>query len=246
MNWQIEWLDISLSTQSELKSLYQKNKADSGRVLATLSQTAGFGRKKRAWISPVGNLSCSFIFPTKRIDKAYQYNLLAALVLCRCLENLDTRLNCQIKWPNDVWHDQKKLAGILSECVSDRHVLLGLGLNLNCCAKDFPDDLKSNIQTVQDVVGGPVSAKFLLENFLSLFSEAILAFERLELKDFLPEIRQRLQFQNQNVFLSESDKMIVAKGKLVGLDDSGLLILQNEAHQLTKHISGDLSLFCDQ
>lgn len=105
-------------------------------VVHALSQTAGRGRLQRQWIDlGEGNLFMSFILkPSDSFDEIYS-NLTQYLSvkLCKILENYG--LEPQIKWPNDVLINGKKIAGILSETVMQgntfKGLILGIGVNLN-------------------------------------------------------------------------------------------------------------------
>lgn len=105
-------------------------------VVHALSQTAGRGRLQREWIDlGEGNLFMSFILkPSESFDEIYS-NLTQYLSvkLCKILENYG--LEPQIKWPNDVLINGKKIAGILSETVMQgntfKGLILGIGVNLN-------------------------------------------------------------------------------------------------------------------
>jgi BirA family transcriptional regulator, biotin operon repressor / biotin---[acetyl-CoA-carboxylase] ligase len=103
-----------------------------GAVVFTPCQTAGRGQWGRSWIAPSGVLTASFVLrsPNCPIGQLGQLSLLAGLAVIRALEQLTPELSprLQIKWPNDVWLDRRKLAGILSE-VTDGVVIVGIGLN---------------------------------------------------------------------------------------------------------------------
>jgi BirA family transcriptional regulator, biotin operon repressor / biotin---[acetyl-CoA-carboxylase] ligase len=102
-----------------------------GAVVFTPCQTAGRGQWGRSWIAPTGVLTASFVLrSTIPIEQLGQLSLLAGLAVIRALVQLAPALSprLQIKWPNDVWLDGRKLAGILSE-VTDGVVIVGIGLN---------------------------------------------------------------------------------------------------------------------
>jgi BirA family transcriptional regulator, biotin operon repressor / biotin---[acetyl-CoA-carboxylase] ligase len=102
-----------------------------GAVVFTPCQTAGRGQWGRSWVSPTGVLTASFVLrSTSSIAQLGQVSLLAGLAVIQALEQLTPELSprLQIKWPNDIWLDGRKLAGILSE-VTDGVMIVGIGLN---------------------------------------------------------------------------------------------------------------------
>jgi BirA family transcriptional regulator, biotin operon repressor / biotin---[acetyl-CoA-carboxylase] ligase len=102
-----------------------------GAVVFTPCQTAGRGQWGRSWIAPTGGLTASFVLRSAiPIGQLGQISLLAGLAVIQALEQLAPELSSrlQIKWPNDIWLDGRKLAGILSE-VTDGVVIVGIGLN---------------------------------------------------------------------------------------------------------------------
>jgi BirA family biotin operon repressor/biotin-[acetyl-CoA-carboxylase] ligase len=74
---------------------------------------------------------------------------------------LPETFNVAIKWPNDIEIGDKKVAGILTELISDPtpHVILGIGVNLNMQAEDFPDNLRRPACSLQQICGQPVDIK---------------------------------------------------------------------------------------
>lgn len=118
-----------------------------GEVVITESQTAGKGRRGRAWVSPAGkNLAMSVILrPEISPTRAPELTLVAAVALAETLK--EAGANAQIKWPNDVQLDGLKVAGILTELSADTErvhfIVLGIGVNLNAEADDFPPDVRA-------------------------------------------------------------------------------------------------------
>ncbi len=107
-----------------------------GTVVTARSQTAGRGRHGRSWESPAGqNLYATLILrPELLPDRAPMLTLVMALSVCRTIRQL-TELPCEIKWPNDIVYDGRKLCGILTqmqlEQTAIRYVLVGVGVNVD-------------------------------------------------------------------------------------------------------------------
>lgn len=116
--------------------------ADEGTIILADTQTNGKGQQGRKWEAPVGNLYASILLTPQLHEnpppiKMYgQIALLTGLSLIQALETLNVK-NVQLKWPNDGIILDKKLFGVLIECVNE-DVVVGIGLNVNN-APDLPD-----------------------------------------------------------------------------------------------------------
>lgn len=131
------------STNDELKRLAREG-AGEGLVIIAARQTAGRGRRGRAWASPPGNLySSTLVRPDCRAAAAAQLGFVAALGVAGAIGELAPHVDTRCKWPNDVLASGKKISGILleTEMVSgDRpdFVILGIGMNLASSPRDTP------------------------------------------------------------------------------------------------------------
>jgi len=130
------------STNDELLQLASRG-APSGTAVAAERQTAGRGRRGRAWLSPVGqHVYVSILW---RPPASLATGEVAGVTLDVGLAVADvlTRLGVDawVKWPNDVWVGERKIAGILSE-LHDAGVVLGIGVNVNVTADRMPDDIR--------------------------------------------------------------------------------------------------------
>lgn len=131
-----------------------------GEVIVTEHQTAGKGRRGRAWSSPAGkSLAMSVILrPEIAPARAPELTLVAAVALSQTLR--DSGVEAKIKWPNDVQIGGKKVAGILTELSADvervHFVVLGIGVNLNAETGDFPPEVAEIATSVQVVRRSPV------------------------------------------------------------------------------------------
>ncbi|OOH91492.1 biotin--[acetyl-CoA-carboxylase] ligase [Pasteurellaceae bacterium 15-036681] len=127
------------STNEYLLKHYQT--LPSGSLCLAETQTAGRGRRGRQWYSPVGeNLYFSMLWQYKSEDLAQvsALSLLVALVIAETFEELKVE-DIQIKWPNDIYYQGKKMGGILNESRIDKsgcYLVIGIGLNLAMTAID--------------------------------------------------------------------------------------------------------------
>lgn len=147
------------STNAQAFELAQEG-ATHGEVVIAETQTAGKGRRGRAWVSPPGkNLALSVVLrPELPPARAPELTLVAAVALAETLN--EAGAEARIKWPNDVQLDGRKVAGILTELSADTErvhfVIVGIGVNLNSTLEDFPEELQPHVTSVGRARGQPV------------------------------------------------------------------------------------------
>jgi BirA family transcriptional regulator, biotin operon repressor / biotin---[acetyl-CoA-carboxylase] ligase len=117
--------------------------APHGTVVTAAEQTAGRGRQGRSWAAPPGKalLYSAIVRP---LDQRHALLPLAVpIAVCEAAEELAPGTSCRVKWPNDVWVEGRKLAGVLIEGrPQDGWGVIGVGLNLTIAASEFPEDLR--------------------------------------------------------------------------------------------------------
>ena len=115
--------------------------APSGTVVTADEQSAGRGRHGRAWTAPPGKaLLCSAVLGP--LDSSHRLLPLAVpLAVADAAEAL-APVSCQVKWPNDVWVERRKLAGVLIEARPPEWAVIGVGLNLAIEPDEFPAQLR--------------------------------------------------------------------------------------------------------
>src|SRR5215472_10637932 len=133
-----------------------------GVVVFAESQTRGRGRLGRKWLSPAkrGLWFSVLLRPSLRPDEITQITVVSATALRRAI-HLQTQLSPQIKWPNDILINGRKTAGILTELNAEvdrvNYVILGIGVDVNLSAADFPVDLKKTATSLRAELGKPLS-----------------------------------------------------------------------------------------
>lgn len=145
--FKIKWLEKTSSTQEEARRLFLSGEKEV--AVAAGRQSRGRGRHTRVWHSPSGGLYCSFVVPLPR-SKALWMTMLSSVAVVRALGAYG--LKAKIKWPNDVLVRGRKICGILSEYVRDG-VIVGIGINVNNVAADFPRELRKLVISMRDVKG---------------------------------------------------------------------------------------------
>jgi len=157
----------SLTSTMEVAKREAQKKAAEGTIIVADEQTAGKGRMKRLWLSPKGGIALSVIlYP----DVAYLPSLvmLASLAVVHSIDAV-TGLKAQIKWPNDVLINGKKVCGILVESEVRRsnvdYAIVGIGVNVNLRLADFPEILPI-ATSLSDELGREVSRLEFIQRLL--------------------------------------------------------------------------------
>ncbi|MBQ7810090.1 MAG: biotin--[Clostridia bacterium] len=132
------YLESVDSTNSYLKRIVKESEPACGLSVMAESQTSGRGRLGRSWLSAEGNTLCMSICVKNKYCEGF--TLLVALAVFEALKPFCKNKELQIKWPNDIIMENKKLCGILCERVSE-YTVIGIGININ--NEDFPMEIKN-------------------------------------------------------------------------------------------------------
>jgi BirA family biotin operon repressor/biotin-[acetyl-CoA-carboxylase] ligase len=150
----------SLESTNELAFQLAMEGASHGEVVIADQQTRGKGRRGRWWTSPPGkNLYCSVILrPELPPQRAPELTLVTAVAVAASLREVGAMV--EIKWPNDLLLNQRKVAGILTELSAEpdriHFAVVGVGVNLNAEPTDFPEELRALATSVRQGLGRPV------------------------------------------------------------------------------------------
>ena len=150
--------------------------ANDGLVILAEEQTAGRGRRGRSWTAPRASslLMSVLLFPPPLLGTAAWLTALGAVAVAEVVEDW-TGAAARIKWPNDVRVGGRKLAGILVERGSG--AVLGIGLNGNIAAAQFPDDLRATATSLAILAGGPIDrselARALIRRLDARYTEGL-------------------------------------------------------------------------
>ncbi len=224
---QIPWLK-SVTFQVEMVStndvgleILKQNPTDLPRLVLAETQSAGRGRGSNCWSTSEGALTFSLLLERTEIPHP-RLSLLAGLSIARSLETT-SKLLPQLKWPNDVFVGENKIAGILIES-SANGIVIGMGINVN----NRP--LAECSTSMQQIVERPFQLQSVLTHVLGCFFEAI------EIAATSP---QQLieQCQSYMLYLGQKIRLDIGKQEIVGtfwgLDDSGGLILETSTGRET-------------
>ncbi len=231
------------STNIQARSL-AANGAREGTLLVAEYQEKGKGRLGRQWQSPSGkNLLFSLILrPDWPPQQAFYGTVLTSVSLCRAIPEV-TGIEVGIKWPNDIYAGEKKLAGILTEFATDpdriEYMIVGIGINCNWSPPKPPPEGQPSISLLKET-GHKISRLRLLARFLKQ-AETLYEQTNIEGVGLLKEEWNRYSLvNNRRITISNNQKTWTGIGQ--GIDDHGALILQLDNGQQEKFLAGDVHL----
>jgi BirA family transcriptional regulator, biotin operon repressor / biotin---[acetyl-CoA-carboxylase] ligase len=213
--------------------------AEAGTVIVTDEQTCGRGRLQRSWISPKGALAFSVIL-RPNIEYLHRMIMLASLAVSNAIE-LVAGLRCQIKWPNDILIQEKKVCGILIETDirkdSLKHVIIGIGINVNMRVADYPE-ISAFATSLSDQTGQEVSR---LEILCQVLRNIETLYQSLPHSDFIwQEWKDRLVTLGQKVEVNTGNRTYNGIAESVSKD--GSLLLRQKDGKSVRIVVGDILL----
>ena len=224
------YLKTASSTNDEAKRLGAAGWPE-GAVIVAEEQTAGRGRLGRRWSSAAGGLWFSLIArPALALANLGPLTIVAAVALCRAIL-AETGAKPAIKWPNDLVLGGRKLAGILAEASGElgraELVVLGLGLNVNQSAADFPPELRMRATSLRLCLGREVRRLPILRAFLAAFEELYLGGRGDGFRSALAEATANSATLGRQVQVACGGATLA--GLAVRLDPDGALVLETES-----------------
>jgi BirA family biotin operon repressor/biotin-[acetyl-CoA-carboxylase] ligase len=216
-----------------------------GVVVFAESQTRGRGRLGRKWMSPAkqGLWFSVLLRPDLRPQETTRLNVASATALRRAIES-QTGLKPEIKWPNDILIQGKKVAGILTELSGEldhvKYVVLGIGVDVNLSQGDFPAELRKLATSLKAELGKPVSRPELA---VVILRELDLDYARITSGQFAAvadEWEEHGTTIGQEVTIRTGDRRI--RGRAESLGEDGELLLRTEHGHLERIIGGDVTL----
>ncbi len=228
---EIESFDELGSTNTEAAARARAGAPEGLLVLAD-AQSRGRGRLGRSWVSPPGrNLYASLVLrPPLPPAQVPLITLTAGLAVAETVAHWVGE-RTRIKWPNDVVVDGRKIAGILSEMDTDgggvRFVIVGIGVNVNATAGDFPPEVRPLATSLWQCTGAAVDRAAVCARLLSRLE---LWYEALLQRGFSPiaaEWNRWDMLRGRQVQVQDGPRRI--EGRVEGIGDDGRLRLLADA-----------------
>ncbi len=225
------------------KALHRAEGIEEGTLIIAERQSAGKGRLGRKWFSPVGGIWLSVIlYPQLSPSYISRITLMTAVAAVKAIK-ICTQIKSQIKWPNDILINEKKVCGILTEMSAELDIIswvvVGIGINVNIDHREFPEDIQENTISLKEVSGKEVLRVKLVQTFLKEFEKYYEILKRREFSSVLKEWKLYSHTLGKKIRVDIGERIIT--GEAVDINEEGALILKKEDGELAEIISGTVT-----
>lgn len=237
---------LQRTTSTNLLAMQAANQGcEHGACWVADEQTQGRGRRElggdvRQWHSPAGvNLYFSIVLrPAIEPQEAANLTLAAAIGATKAIERVVDDVHVRIKWPNDLYCDGRKLAGILTEAsfksMKLDAVVVGMGLNVNMRIEDVPEALQHKVTSLYHLCGHPCDRLALAWQLQAQIVSTCDVVARQGLGAILSDLRQRDDTIGRQV--TWLDDGVWKAGTSKGIDDSGHLMIYDSSANRNVHV----------
>lgn len=227
-------------------NLYSKNNnLNSDTLVIAANQTNGRGRLTHSWISaPYKNLTFTLTkdFEIKPVNN-HIVNFYVSLILLTAIRNIlkgDSN-ELILKWPNDIILNGKKISGILTETsdisANKKKFFIGIGININ--QNIFPEEIKEKATSLCIETNSFYEPELILKRIIDYFYHFI---ELLKNPEQVIHIWRQFAYPpGKPVLFKVSEEKEIKRAVIYGYDEIGAILLKNEAGDIEKHYSGEIS-----
>ena len=240
----MRYLDSTPSTIGVGKQLCSEGNVEKihGTVIIAEEQTGGVGRMGRAWVSPRGGIWITIVLKPHAvpIDHIFMITMAGSIAVARAIRK-EYDLGALIKWPNDIFIGNKKVAGLSLELAAEadavHYCLLSIGVDANVPVSTFAPELRNNITSLQAETGHDVDRASLLARILKEFESRYLLIESGEYNTIIQEWKSiSCTLENQVQIRTLKNTF---DGEAVDIDEYGALIIKKPNGKLERVIAGD-------
>ena len=230
-----------MSTNTVGKFL-SENGVENGTVILSEKQSGAKGRLGKHWESPLGGIWLSLIVKPK-VDhsKIPMITLATGVAVVKTLERIGIE-NAEIKWPNDVMINGKKVCGILTEAITKFNtidsVIIGVGIDANFNVDVLPEELREGTTTLGRELGQKVNENEVIKCFLEEFEKIGILFEEGEFEKILKEWR-RYSYSIGKIVEVREPFSKTYDAYVLGISREGALVVEKIDGTLEKVISGE-------
>ena len=234
------------STQNFAQQI-ASDKKENGAIIIAEKQTAGRGRLDRKWTSPKGGISFSIIIhPKFDVSSSTLVPILSAVALSKSIKSV-LGIETEVKWPNDITTNGKKVAGILVDASfqanSIDYLILGVGINFDIDARKLEKRLSKtpNFYGINSLRGknDKTPPKLLLKEFLSQLEKNLLQLDDGKKSQIVKEWTKKAAGIGKKIIINTSDGKVA--GISQGIDNEGALKLKTRKG-IKKIFAGDVVL----
>lgn len=231
------------STNNEAKKLAAKGSAE-GTVVVSEEQTAGKGRLGRRFESPkkTGIYMSILLRPKFSAEESLFITTSAAVAVAKSIEKVSGK-ETKIKWVNDIYIDEKKICGILTEASINfesgglEYAVVGIGINVKLPEGGFPSEIAHIAGAVYDYECGDDVRSRIIASVINTFFEL---YKKLPQKDYIEEYRKRSLLTGREVEFTAFDKE--NSGIVIDIDDEARLLVRLKDGTVHAFSTGEVTL----
>ena len=217
--------------------------AEEGTLILAESQIQGRGRHGRRWLAPPrSSILASVILRHRlRADQVGLPNLIGAVAIATAINEL-TNLSAQIKWPNDVLIQGKKVSGVLTELEYDQHrqpfFVMGFGVNVNTMRADLPEELRTSATSLQIESGREISRVVLLQAILHRLEKNYLRLKHNDTEPIIATVNRLSYHFGDWIQIKTVGELF--RGRVEVIDRDGGLLLKDMNGNRRKFLVGEV------
>lgn len=234
------------STNDYAKIVAQKPFED-GDIIIAESQSKGRGRFSREWLSSMkkGAYLSILLKPDISFEKITRLTIITALAICSVLED-HTQKKVEIKWPNDILINGKKICGILTEISGEvdkiNYVIVGIGVNINLDIEDFDESLVRKASSLKIETSKTQNRKGIVQKILNAFDQYY--------DDFLNDKNYEKimnEYRNKSCLIGKKVEVRIYNNdsiyaKVLNIEKNGALKVELENGEIRDFLSGEVTL----
>ena len=247
IDWVIQTMESTTST-NDLAKLYANQNSTTPAIFISEEQIAGRGRLGRKFVSPskTGLYISLCLFPTIALE---DLSLITCATAVACVETIEqlTGKSLNIKWVNDLFYQDKKVGGILTEVISDfdsqqvQSLIVGMGINLIDSPQSFPEELHSIVGSVFSSRKEYEAHSFNRNQFIAIFLEKwTFYYQNLSQREFISSYKEYSNVIGKSIKVIEGNQVYHAYAK--DIDENGHLIIEKEDKSLHALSYGEVSI----
>ena len=229
------------STNAEISRRLAKHPPEQGLIILADSQTDGKGRLGRTWYSAPGTgvYISTLIRPNLPPEQLPILTLMAGLATVIAVNEFSSN-RAQLKWPNDLLLNGKKIAGVLCEYHPKNipAVIIGIGINVN--QTQFPADIKEIATSLKLETGEEINRTSLIKQLITQLDFQYSELKKYKVETLIKNWTRHTDLFGKTITLKKSSQSIT--GKAIRLDNLGRLVIANESGEETALDSGEVRL----
>jgi BirA family biotin operon repressor/biotin-[acetyl-CoA-carboxylase] ligase len=221
----LHWFPRLNSTNDHAAAMRKRRELFAPAILLTGHQLAGRGRGSNTWWSGPGTITVTFAVAASDTVEPHQVPLLAGLAVRNAAAELTGDATIQLKWPNDLLFEGRKLAGLLCERI-ERLDLIGLGINVNVAPTEPPRPLRDRVSSLSQIVHQPVDQGMALATISRHLHATLSRNGDRTFRQALVEYHRHHALVGRKVTISRIPGDARVSGICRGMDSLGRLLVQ--------------------